>query len=272
MADLVFLGSVDSTNDTAIDAAREGAPHGYAVAADEQTAGRGRRGHGWTSRPGGLYLSCVLRPGVPMSSLVALPALAAMGVVDALRGVGLGGCVGIKWPNDVVARTGERFDRKLAGVLVEARSAASGAFAVAGVGVNLAPVPAEQDPAHASAGAPPLAPVSLAELADAAGVAELPGRDELAALVRDAVLARVDAWVAALGARPAAGPLAPVLSEYFDMVPMMGRAVAVVDPAGCVVDTGCLTGVDVWGRATVRTPAGRELVLPAEAASLREVF
>ncbi|MBM6700599.1 biotin--[acetyl-CoA-carboxylase] ligase, partial [Bifidobacterium pullorum subsp. saeculare] len=56
-APLVFEASVPSTNDVAIDAALGGVPHGWAVCADEQTAGRGRRGHTWASPAGSLYMS-----------------------------------------------------------------------------------------------------------------------------------------------------------------------------------------------------------------------
>ncbi len=272
--DIEFQGSVASTNDIATDKARGGAPHGWAVVASEQTEGRGRRGNAWSSQAGGLYLSVVLRPSVPMGFFVALPAVVSMGVFDALRALGLGGRVGIKWPNDVVASAGEGapFDRKLAGILVEARSSAEGAFAVAGIGLNVAPV-AENNlhtavSAGRSAAVPPLAPISLGELLPSQ---REPNR-ELACAIRDAVVARVDAWAAAISARPAAGPLAPVLSEYFDMLPMMGRDVAVVAPEGHVVDTGILSGVDAWGRAIVRTPSGEEKALVAEAASLREVL
>ena len=65
-----------------------------------------------------------------------------------------------------------------------------------------------------------------------------------------------------------AGPLAPILSEYFDMVPMLGHQVAVLSPTGHLMDTGVFAGLDVWGRACVMTPSG-EKALPAEAVSLR---
>ena len=52
------------------------------------------------------------------------------------------------------------------------------------------------------------------------------------------------------------------------MVPLMGHEVAVLTPEGRVVDTGAFSGLDVWGRACVRTPRG-EKSYPAEAVSLR---
>ena len=77
-----------STNDDAREAARAGALHGFAVAAHVQTAGRGRRGHVWESPRGSLYLSCVLRPSVPMHFFTGLPAVCALGVLDCLRAIG----------------------------------------------------------------------------------------------------------------------------------------------------------------------------------------
>ena len=57
--------TLPSTNDEAMRLAREGAPAGQCVVADEQTAGRGRAGHSWTSPPGvALYFSVILRPRV----------------------------------------------------------------------------------------------------------------------------------------------------------------------------------------------------------------
>lgn len=266
---LMFEHEVGSTNDVATDEARAGAPHGWAICAERQVSGRGRRGHSWSSPAGSLSLSVVVRPDVPMSQLIAVPALAGMGVMDALASLGLAGRVGIKWPNDIVARTSDEggFDRKLVGILVEGRSGDAGPFAVVGIGINREPVQmdaSELAQGRAAGGPRALPPVSLAELLGE----DAPELPRLAALVRDAVVARVDAWAAALAARPAAGPLAPILSEYFDMVPLMGHEVAVLTPEGRVVDTGAFSGLDVWGRACVRTPRG-EKSYPAEAVSLR---
>lgn len=271
-APMTFMSEVTSTNDIAVDAAREGAPHGWAVSAGIQTAGRGRRGHAWASPEGSLYLSVVLRPDVPMQNLIAVPAVCAMGAMDALHAMGLAGRVGIKWPNDIVARTeaGDgAFSRKLAGILVEAKSSAEGPFAVVGMGVNVQPVQVEQHVSAESMSPQALGPISLAELVGEG--AEVPCLQDLAARLRDAVVARVDVWAEAVRAGgAAAGPLAPILAEYFDMVPMLGHQVAVLSPAGHLMNTGVFAGLDMWGRACVMTPAG-EQTYPSEAVSLREL-
>lgn len=84
-----------------------------------------------------------------------------------------------------------------------------------------------------------------------------------------AVLARVDAWaVVANTPQGAAGPLAPVLGEYFDMVPLLGRQVAAVSPNGLPLAVGVFAGLDIWGRATIKTDAG-EQEFPPEAVRIR---
>src|SRR4051812_32660027 len=60
---VVFFSSIASTNDVASAIARSGDGEGTVVIADQQTAGRGRRGHTWFSPAGsGLYVSIVLTP------------------------------------------------------------------------------------------------------------------------------------------------------------------------------------------------------------------
>ncbi len=108
-------------------------PEGTAVLALAQTAGRGRRGRPWVSSPGlGLYLSVLLRPSWPVSSVSRLGILAAVAGAQTLEKMGVGQ-VEIEWPNDLVAE-----DAKLGGVLVEPRlGTRSIDFAVIGIGLNL---------------------------------------------------------------------------------------------------------------------------------------
>ncbi|MBM6774685.1 hypothetical protein [Olsenella profusa] len=99
-----------------------------------------------------------------------------------------------------------------------------------------------------------------------AGEVDLPS--EPAALER-VVCDAVDEWAAAVSAGAAAGPLAPVLGDYFDALLGMGEPVEVVR-GGRVIGRGELAGVDVWGRATVRLEGGaQELEIAPEQAELR---
>ena len=127
-SDRRWFGEVDSTNRVAADLARAGAGDGLVVGADHQTAGRGRRGRGWESRPGSaLLVSVVLRPAPPLVSLAA-----GVAVAEACESVA-GVPVALKWPNDVLVD-----HAKVGGILCEL----VGHAAVVGVGVNLGWAPA----------------------------------------------------------------------------------------------------------------------------------
>jgi BirA family biotin operon repressor/biotin-[acetyl-CoA-carboxylase] ligase len=120
---------IGSTNDRARELAEQGAESGTIVTADEQTAGRGRRGRRWAAPPGkALLSSTILRP-LPAERHALLPLAVAVAVCAAAEELAPVRCQ-IKWPNDVWLR-----ERKLAGILIEARPPH---WAVIGVGLNLA--------------------------------------------------------------------------------------------------------------------------------------
>jgi BirA family biotin operon repressor/biotin-[acetyl-CoA-carboxylase] ligase len=132
------LESVTSTMDIIHELAREGAPAGTVVLADEQVAGRGRQGRSWHSpRGAGIWLGYLMRPERSTESGV-LALRVGLAVVESLATQGI--TAQIKWPNDVLVE-----DRKAAGVLCEARWAADRLTWVAvGVGINVrGPLPRE---------------------------------------------------------------------------------------------------------------------------------
>jgi BirA family biotin operon repressor/biotin-[acetyl-CoA-carboxylase] ligase len=130
----IDLESCGSTNDEAARLARAGASHGTVVISESQTAGRGRDGRVWKSPPGGLYLSAVVRPPLPLAMVPPMTLAIGIGVCDAVRACGVAGS--LKWPNDVLVD-----DRKLAGVLVEAQSQGNRLEAVViGIGINVSAV------------------------------------------------------------------------------------------------------------------------------------
>ncbi|HSR70912.1 MAG TPA: biotin--[acetyl-CoA-carboxylase] ligase [Kiloniellales bacterium] len=138
---LVALERVTSTNEEALRLAAEGAEDGTLVWAREQTAGRGRQGRSWSSPPGDLYLSLVLRPECTPGEAAQLGFVAALAVGDAVGTVGPPLVeVTYKWPNDVLLN-----GRKGAGILLESRTGPDGALdhLVLGVGVNVRNFPRE---------------------------------------------------------------------------------------------------------------------------------
>jgi BirA family transcriptional regulator, biotin operon repressor / biotin---[acetyl-CoA-carboxylase] ligase len=129
----------DSTNERAKELALGGAPGGLVVTADEQTAGRGRRGNEWFAPPGSCLLySALLRPFATDGSTL-LPLAVPVAVCEAAEQAAPVRCQ-VKWPNDVWVD-----ERKVAGVLVEARP--DEGWAVIGVGLNVA-IPPEDFPAE----------------------------------------------------------------------------------------------------------------------------
>ena len=131
---MVLLATTTSTSDVAKRAARDGAAHGTTWVAEEQTAGRGRRGHAWLSPPGeGLLFSVLLRLPCPPARVPPVALVAGLAVRDAVASAAAGASIAIKWPNDVLFGP-----RKVAGVLVEAITVGSRVEAViVGIGINV---------------------------------------------------------------------------------------------------------------------------------------
>jgi BirA family biotin operon repressor/biotin-[acetyl-CoA-carboxylase] ligase len=133
------------------------------VLAEAQTAGRGRQGNRWESAPGaGLWLSAALPPqAVPPGLLLQRAMAAVIGVLGRDD-------LGLKWPNDLVARRDGRLC-KLGGIIGEV----VGGRTILGLGLNLhsAPeLPERTIPAAALAdlgGPVPEAPALVRALLDA---------------------------------------------------------------------------------------------------------
>jgi BirA family biotin operon repressor/biotin-[acetyl-CoA-carboxylase] ligase len=137
--------SIGSTNDRAAELAATGAAAYAVVLADEQTAGRGRRGARWWSPSGhGLLMSVVVPSGVGTAGVpvvapsgagaaggaagTCLPLVVGLSVAEAVERLVPEADVRVKWPNDLLLG-----GRKLGGVLCEA----SGDTVVVGIGLNL---------------------------------------------------------------------------------------------------------------------------------------
>ena len=221
--------------DAARDAGREGMSAGWCA---------------WSAGDASLMFSLVVRPDVNMHAFHGLPFVAAMGMMDALAGtaatpgLGLAGKVGIQWPSDIVCGA-PAFETSLARVAVNGGAGAAGMFGAVTVDIERS---------------------ALSEL----GV-------DIQKVFSDIVNEFNQGGAARQGSSgrgttnkktPTAGPLAPVLGEYFDMVPLLGRQVAAVSPNGLPLAVGVFAGLDIWGRATIKTDAG-EQEFPPEAVRIR---
>lgn len=127
-----------STNSLLLERADE--PRALLLVADEQSAGRGRRGRRWITQRGAA-LTFSLRWHFPLRAQALRGLSLAVGVALARALHALGAReVGLKWPNDLVA-TGTNADAKLGGILIETRAAGGGIAAIIGVGLNCRTVP-----------------------------------------------------------------------------------------------------------------------------------
>ena len=108
------------------------------IMAETQSAGRGRRGRQWLSPPGlNVHVSCLKRFHRGAGELAGLSLVVGLSVLRALEALDID-AVGLKWPNDVLARVGAETGGKLAGILVELGCSQPGqCTAVIGVGLNL---------------------------------------------------------------------------------------------------------------------------------------
>jgi BirA family biotin operon repressor/biotin-[acetyl-CoA-carboxylase] ligase len=145
--EIEYHDAIPSTNARARELADEGATD-VVVLADEQTGGRGRLDRTWHSPSGGIWLSVLFRPEVPMAGTPVFTLAAAVAVARAAREAGVEAV--IKWPNDVlVAVDGE--ERKLVGILTEMEGEADRvSWVVVGIGIN-ANVDPEELPSDAGA-------------------------------------------------------------------------------------------------------------------------
>jgi BirA family biotin operon repressor/biotin-[acetyl-CoA-carboxylase] ligase len=129
---LEIVDEIDSTSTRLLQMAAAGAPSGTCLAAEWQSAGRGRRGRTWVAALGGsLTFSLLWRFERGAGHLGGLSLAVGVAVARALSACGVER-VQVKWPNDVVVDF-----RKLAGILVETSGEMQGpSVAVVGVGVN----------------------------------------------------------------------------------------------------------------------------------------
>lgn len=126
--------SLPSTNEACFAAGRRNDAGSLWITADQQTAGKGRRGRGWHSPPGNLYASLLLLNAArEPASIGDLPLLAAVALAEAIETVtGTHALTALKWPNDCLIE-----GAKISGILLESELLDGGtSIVVLGFGVN----------------------------------------------------------------------------------------------------------------------------------------
>ncbi|MEO1141146.1 MAG: biotin--[acetyl-CoA-carboxylase] ligase [Pseudomonadota bacterium] len=133
------LDEVHSTNDTCMEYGRNGDSGNLWVTAQRQIAGKGSRSRSWTSMPGNLFASLLLRSPCEAEHLAELTFVAAVAAKQAVEG-----CVGqtakceLKWPNDLMVN-----GLKCGGILLESQMIKSEVLVVIGIGINCEHFPEE---------------------------------------------------------------------------------------------------------------------------------
>ena len=180
-------------------------------------------------------VATVVRLGVSMPYVPAVPYVVALGVCQFLRAKDES--FGICWPYDICYK-----DQVVASIKAAA-GYQEGMFAVVSIAAD------------------------VKTLSSAFGVA---GNTELLAnKVSELVVQSIGVWEQQVKrARSFAGPIALILSDYFDMVPLLGQQVNKVYPSGNVALTARFGGIDVWGHAILVDQDGKEILVSEEEASV----
>lgn len=129
--------SLTSTNSEAMTLAQNGAEDGTVVAAESQSAGRGRHARTWFSPPGlNLYCSIIVRglgQGLSLADWLSwVPLTTALAVAEAVQETAAIS-LALKWPNDLLLG-----ERKVGGILCESSlTLPDDPVVVIGIGLNV---------------------------------------------------------------------------------------------------------------------------------------
>ena len=127
--DLTILAEASSTNAVALSYIVQ-RQSGSIILAETQKEGRGRLSRSWASPPGGIWMSLVLKPDIPLSRVYRINMAASVSICRAISRLGLE--AGIKWPNDILIQ-----EKKVSGILTELGAQMDRLdYVVVGVGLN----------------------------------------------------------------------------------------------------------------------------------------
>ncbi|MDR3052794.1 MAG: biotin--[acetyl-CoA-carboxylase] ligase [Coriobacteriales bacterium] len=241
------------------------------VVSAQQTAGRGRLGRTWVSPQGGVYLSLLLEACADLENTSALPLVVALGVREALESLAPHTTVRIKWPNDVICPQG-----KLAGVLVErapfghstqddtqhsTQHSAQDDAASSDTSDPASPLPAFIVGVGINVSRPECDAFENAAYLDEHAT-QSPTREQAAAAVINAVLARHQQWQAA------AFSFEPFVADYAQQLSILGENIVVRAGGGQPIAEGKVSGIDSHGRLQL-LKAGQTVSVSAGEVTLR---
>ncbi|MGI9455758.1 MAG: biotin--[acetyl-CoA-carboxylase] ligase, partial [Aeoliella sp.] len=128
-----YYETVESTNTTALEWARENEPGGVELfIAERQSGGRGRGSNVWWSAPGALTFSLLTVPfDLPPEQLPRVSLTVGLAICKTVERFAERFGVALKWPNDVYLA-----ERKVAGILIEL-AASMPKRLVIGIGLNV---------------------------------------------------------------------------------------------------------------------------------------
>jgi BirA family transcriptional regulator, biotin operon repressor / biotin---[acetyl-CoA-carboxylase] ligase len=220
-----IVDQIESTSSELMRRVQRRDVHRTVLAAEWQTAGRGRRGRAWTAIAGGsLTFSLGWKFEQGAGFLAGLSLAVGVAVVHALEAEGFRG-VALKWPNDLIHR-----HMKVGGILIELNGDALGpTTTVIGVGLNVRLPPAARKDI----------PVPVTDLATVAG-------RRAPAIDRNHLLARLLAELATVLDLYAREGFAPFAAEWQHRHAYQGKPVRLLLPDGAIV-TGKVAGVDASG-------------------------
>ncbi len=242
------VDQIDSTSSELLRRAQRRDVHGVTLAAEWQTAGRGRRGRAWTAIAGGsLAFSIGWRFEQGAGFLAGLSLAVGVAVARALEAEGFRG-IALKWPNDLVYR-----HMKIGGILIEVNGDALGpSTTVIGVGLNVRLPSAVRKEI----------PVAVTDLATVAG-RKAKGID------RNQLIAHLVAELAQVLRQYAKEGFAPFAAEWQHRHAYQGKPVTLLLPDGGSV-TGKVAGVDASGALVLADGPRRARFLSGEI-SLRSI-
>jgi BirA family biotin operon repressor/biotin-[acetyl-CoA-carboxylase] ligase len=236
------VDQIESTSSELMRRAQRRDVHRTALAAEWQSAGRGRRGRAWTAIAGGsLTFSLGWKFEQGAGFLAGLSLAVGVAVVRALEAEGFKD-VALKWPNDLIHR-----HLKVGGILIELNGDALGpTTTVVGVGLNVRlPAAARKD-----------IPVPVTDLASVAG-------KKAPAIDRNRLLAALVAELAAVLDLYAREGFAPFAAEWQHRHAYQGKPVRLLLPDGATV-TGKVAGVDASGALVLADGPRRARFLSGE--------